>query len=76
MIKLKANASKKRKELLNKLLSIQGQYDDFLIMVLSYTHGEENMQEVIDFINEQDSISTSKVAAYVLNRDHENWRKL
>lgn len=75
MIKLKPNASKKRKELLNKLLSIPGQYDDFLIMVLSYTHGEENMQEVIDFINEQDSTSTSEIAAYVLNRNHEDWRK-
>ncbi|MCI7686439.1 MAG: hypothetical protein MSS24_06980 [Clostridiales bacterium] len=74
MIKLKTTASEKRKELFNALLSVPGQYDDFLIMVLSYTHGKKNEQEVIDFINKQDNVTPSMIAIYVLQRDNEKWQ--
>ncbi|MGI6204335.1 MAG: hypothetical protein ACOYJH_03545 [Anaerovoracaceae bacterium] len=75
MIKLKNNASKTRKELFAKLITIPDQYENFIIMVLSYTHGEDHEREVIDYINKQDAPETSDVAAFVLQRDYENWGK-
>lgn len=45
-------------------------------MVLSYTHGDNNEQEVIDFINKHEDVTPSIVAAYVLQRDYEKWQSL
>ena len=47
----------------------------FKQVVLSYTHKEKNMQEVINFIDAQEEVSTSTIIAYVLQRDYEQWKR-
>lgn len=76
MVNLKGNTSKKRKELFQKLLSIPDQYDDFLIMVLSYTHGEKDEQEIIDFIDSKEAITAIEVGLFVLRKDLDRQGKL
>lgn len=76
MIELKPNASEKSKELLRKLASVPNWYDDFLLGILIYTrNNDENVQEVIDFIDAQDELSISLVTEYVIRRDYEKWER-